>query len=104
MNEAIGIDADRDPFDHFPRREPWFQLLLDLGTERRAHAGEALSARFRRLGAVVLPSARGGSNPKRCARIAVAVPGFDEPLQIRIARGVFHLKRSNMIALLALLA
>ena len=50
VDEAVVINADGDALDHFPRRQPGLELLLDLGAEGRPHARQPLAPGFGRLG------------------------------------------------------
>ena len=50
VDEAVVVDADRDPLHDFPGRDLGLELLLDLRAEGRAHACKPFAPGFRRLG------------------------------------------------------
>jgi hypothetical protein len=47
VDEAVVVNADRDPLDDLPRGQARLELFFDVGPKGRAHRREALAPFFR---------------------------------------------------------
>ena len=103
MDEAVVIDADRDPLDHFQRRRALAPALDHVVPDARAGLGEPLAPLFGRLRMNVLP--RGGQTPSAARGLPAARPSRRRTVRASASlAGRSTLKLDQLVAALAVLA
>ena len=102
VDEAVVIDSDGDPLDHFPRSDLRLELLLDLGAEGARACSPGACASLRAIGGDVAHE-QAGLNPEIRARVARRVPFLGELLQLGVVRRNVDLDAHQLVAALAVL-